>query len=135
MVPKASASLAWASRWARSSSTVSAPTCDAALGVGLGGLVDQGLAGDAHDPAGDQDLALVQVHVRPAQRAQLAPAGAEHHSQPQEQAQLGILGQRDGKQPGGVLDRRGLEVGPLDARAARRAGPGCGRSSPTPPPG
>jgi hypothetical protein len=50
--------------------------------VDLGRLADQGLAGDAHDPARDQDLALVQVNVRPANRAQLATAGAEHDRQP-----------------------------------------------------
>jgi hypothetical protein len=70
--------------------------------------------GTRTDPARDQDLAMVQVHVRPADRAQLAPAGAEHDRQPQEQAQLGILGQRNGEQVGGVLDRRGLHVGPFD---------------------
>jgi hypothetical protein len=66
---------------------------NSALGVSLGRLIDQGLAGDTHNAPGDQDLALVQVHVRPAKRAQFAAAGAKDNRQPQEKAQLGVLGQ------------------------------------------
>jgi hypothetical protein len=50
---------------------------------------------------------------QPAQGAQLAPAGAEHHGQTQEQPQLGILGGRRAEQPGGVLDRWRLGVSSL----------------------
>jgi hypothetical protein len=86
---------------------------DAALGVGLGRFAEQGLAGDANDGASDQDLALVQVDLRPAQPARLAPAGAQDHGQAQEQPQLGVLGRRGPQQPGGVLDGRRLGVGLL----------------------
>jgi hypothetical protein len=86
---------------------------DAALGVGLGRFAEQGLAGDTNNGASDQDLAQVQVDLRPAQPARLTPAGAEHHSQAQEQPQLGVLGRRRPRQPGGVLDRRRLGIGLL----------------------
>jgi hypothetical protein len=56
--------------------------------------VDKRLPGDADHVAGDQDLAPVEVNVEPAQRAQLATPGAEHHGQTQEQAQLRILRHR-----------------------------------------
>ncbi|HKO86665.1 MAG TPA: hypothetical protein VJ140_19375 [Actinomycetota bacterium] len=36
---------------------------DSALGVGLGRLGEERLVGNAHDGAGDQDLALVQVDL------------------------------------------------------------------------
>jgi hypothetical protein len=57
-----------------------------ALGVGLGVLVDQRLPGDADHIAGDQHLATVEVDIRPAQAANLSPAGAEDDREPQEQA-------------------------------------------------
>jgi hypothetical protein len=104
---------------------------DPALGVGLGRLVDQGLAGDANGPTGDQDLALVQVQVRPANRAQLTTAGTEHDRQPQEQAQLPVLGQRNAEQPGGVRDCWRLHVSALDR--GRGGEPGWVVGDPAPP--
>jgi hypothetical protein len=66
---------------------------DPALGVVLGPvLVDQRPAGDVDDAAVDQHLTVVEVHVSPAQAAQLAAARTEHDGQHQEQPQLGVLG-------------------------------------------
>ena len=50
-------------------SWLSAANGDATLGVGLGRLGEQGLVGDAHDSTGDQDLTMIEVDLRPAQRA------------------------------------------------------------------
>ena len=54
------------------------------LGVGLGVLVDESLPGHADHVPGDQHLPAIQVDIGPAQRAQLAAAGAKHDGQAQE---------------------------------------------------
>jgi hypothetical protein len=48
--------------------------------------VQERLTGEDDHAAGDQDVALLEVDVGPAQAAQLAAAGAQHHGQDQEQA-------------------------------------------------
>jgi hypothetical protein len=58
---------------------------DPPLGPGLGHVpVEERLAGENDAGAGDQDVALVEVHIGPAQAAQLTAAGTQHHGQNQE---------------------------------------------------
>jgi hypothetical protein len=84
--------------------------------------VDQGLLGDADHVAGDQHLAALEVDIRPAEAANLAPAGAKHHGQAQEQGQLRALLVRGRQEPGGVLGLRWLHVGLLDRWGGRQLG-------------
>src|SRR4029453_54698 len=75
--PPAGGSLAWGAQQLDRAGAYG----DAALGVGLGVLVDKRLPGDADHVAGDQDLAAVKVDIGPAQGTQLAAPGAEHNGQ------------------------------------------------------
>ena len=75
--------------------------------------------------AGDQDVALVEVDVGPAQAAQLAAPGTEHDGQDQEQAQLGVLGHGGLDEPLG-LTGLGRAVSGCSTAGGVAAGPGCG---------
>lgn len=64
---------------------------DAPSGVGLGVLLDD-LAADLDERAGDDELAVVEVDVLPAQGAQLAPAGSGSRCESEIEREGGVDG-------------------------------------------